>query len=152
MGRVLLIGGIGAGKTSLKQMLMNDQICYQKTQMLDFSQIFIDCPGEYLEIPRFYHILIDASHQASEIWALQDATKRHAFYPPNFVKVFNKPIIGIITKIDLPKANVEQAISYLTYAGITAPFYPTSIINEEGVSPLRRRLVAINEVPRIMIR
>lgn len=147
MGKILLIGGIGAGKTSLKQMLMNEIVSYRKTQMLDFSQLFIDCPGEYLEIPRFYHVLIDASHQVSEIWALQDATKQRTFYPPKFAKVFNKPIIGIITKIDLPKANLEQATSYLTYAGISEPFYPTSIINGKGYSPLRLRLEAFNESP-----
>ena len=60
MGKILLIGGIGAGKTSLKQMIMNEQVSYRKTQMLDYSELFIDCPGEYLEIPRFYHVLIDA--------------------------------------------------------------------------------------------
>ena len=144
MGKILLIGGIGAGKTSLKQMLMNEQVIYRKTQMLDFSKIFIDCPGEYLEIPRFYHVLIDTSHQVSEIWVLQDATKPRTYYPPKFVKVFNKPIIGIITKVDLPKANVEQAVSYLADAGITEPFYPTSIINGEGFSPLRLRLEALS--------
>lgn len=146
MGKILLIGGIGAGKTSLKQMLMNEQVSYLKTQALDFSQTFIDCPGEYLEIPRYYHVLIDASHQVSEIWALQDSTKSRTPYPPKFAKVFNKPIIGIITKVDLPKANVEQAFSYLTYAGITEPFYPTSIMNGEGFSPLRMRLEALNEL------
>jgi len=144
MGKILLIGGIGAGKTSLKQMLMNEQVSYRKTQMLDFSQIFIDCPGEYLEIPRFYHVLIDTSFQVSEIWALQDATKSRTFYPPKFAKVFNKPVIGIITKVDLPEAKVEQAISYLAYAGITEPFYPTTIMNGEGFSPLRMRLEALN--------
>jgi len=146
MGKILLIGGIGAGKTSLKQMLMNEHVSYRKTQMLDFSKLFIDCPGEYLEIPRFYHVLIDASHQVSEIWALQDASKQRTFYPPLFAKVFNKPIIGIITKVDLPKAKVEQAVSYLAYAGVTEPFYPTSIINGEGYGPLRIRLEALNEL------
>lgn len=146
MGKILLIGGIGAGKTSLKQMLMNEHVSYRKTQVLDFSQLFIDCPGEYLEIPRFYHVLIDASHQVSEIWALQDATKQRTFYPPKFAKVFNKPIIGIITKVDLVEANVEQAASYLTYAGITEPFYPTSISDGKGYDPLRLRLEAFNEL------
>lgn len=146
MGKILLIGGIGAGKTSLKQMLMNEHVRYQKTQMLDFSQIFIDCPGEYLEIPRFYHVLIDTSHQVSEIWALQDATKQRTFYPPKFAKVFNKPIIGIVTKVDLPNANDEQAVSYLKYAGISEPFYPTSIISGKGYGPLRKRLEGFNEL------
>lgn len=146
MGKILLIGGIGAGKTSLKQMLMNEHVSYRKTQILDFSELFIDCPGEYLEIPRFYHVLIDASYQVSEIWALQDATKQRTFYPPKFAKVFNKPVIGIITKVDLKNANVEQAVSYLAYAGITKPFYPTSIVNEEGYGPLRMRLEALDEL------
>ncbi len=52
MAKILLIGGIGAGKTSLKQMLLNEDVSYQKTQMLDFSRLFLDCPGEYLEIAR----------------------------------------------------------------------------------------------------
>jgi len=94
MGRILLIGGIGAGKTSLKQMLMNEQVSYQKTQMLDFSHVFIDCPGEYLEIPRFYHVLIDTSHHVSEIWALQDATKLRTFIRPNSQRFFASPLLG----------------------------------------------------------
>ncbi|MCO1604522.1 MULTISPECIES: EutP/PduV family microcompartment system protein [Desulfosporosinus] len=146
MGRILLIGGIGAGKTSLKQLLLNEQVSYQKTQMLDFSHTFIDCPGEYLEIPRFYHVLIDASHRVSEIWALQDATKQRSFYPPKFSKVFRKPIIGIITKMDLPKANIKQATAFLNYAGIEEPFYSTSIMDEVGVAPLRKRLEELNEL------
>lgn len=146
MGRILLIGGIGAGKTSLKQMLMNEQVSYKKTQMLDYSHTFIDCPGEYLEIPRYYHVLIDASHRVTEIWALQDATKQRSFYPPKFAKVFRKPIIGIITKVDLPKADIKQAASFLNFAGIEEPFYSTSVMNGEGVAPLRKRLEELNEL------
>ncbi len=146
MGKILLIGGIGAGKTTLKQMLMNEQVSYQKTQMLDFSHVFIDCPGEYLEIPRFYHVLIDTSHQVSEIWALQDATKKRTFYPPKFSKVFRKPVIGIITKVDLPTADIKQAGYYLNYAGIEEPFYTTSCIDSGGFAPLRMRLEALNEL------
>lgn len=148
MGRILLIGGIGAGKTSLKQVLMDEQVSYQKTQMIDFNHAFIDCPGEYLEIPRFCHVLIDASHQVSEIWALQDSTKQRTFYPPKFAKVFRKPIIGVITKADLPNSNIKLASSFLHYAGIEEPFYTTSVVNEEGVAPLRRRLEALNEAGR----
>lgn len=142
--KILLIGGIGAGKTSLKQMVMNEQVSYRKTQMLDYSQVFIDCPGEYLEIPRYYHVLIDASHQVSEIWALQDSTKSRTFYPPKFARVFNKPIIGIITKVDLPGANLALAVNYLNLAGITEPFFQTSITTKQGYDPLRLRMEALN--------
>ena len=139
-GKVLLIGGSGVGKTSLRQILCLETLTYRKTQMLEFSDVFIDCPGEYLEIPRYYHVLIDTSHRVEEIWALQDATQTRSFYPPNFAKAFLKPVVGILTKIDLPQANIEQARSFLNYAGIRDPVYETSIFNCESISELALRL------------
>lgn len=140
MGKVLLIGGIGAGKTSLKQRMMNKTATYLKTQVLEFSGVFIDCPGEYLEIPRYYHVIIDISHMVSEIWALQDASASRCVYPPNFVKVFKKPVIGVVTKIDIPGANIKRAISFLEYAGIKEPVYLTSTVTGEGCEELSLRL------------
>ena len=55
---ILLIGGVGAGKTTLKQYLMNEAQAYRKTQMLEFKGFFIDCPGEYLQMPTYYRVLI----------------------------------------------------------------------------------------------
>jgi len=140
MSKILLIGGVGAGKTTLKQSLLQEELRYRKTQMLDFSSLFVDCPGEYLEIPQYYHVLIDTSRRVSEIWALQDATKKRTLFPPHFAKVFNKPIIGIITKVDLDQADEAQAAHYLKYAGIEAPYYVTSVIQEKGIDALRKRL------------
>lgn len=145
MGKILLIGGIGAGKTTLKQKLTDQEVRYRKTQMLDFSSVFIDCPGEYLEIPRYYHVLIDTSHRASEVWVIQDPTKPRALYPPNFTKTFRKPVIGIITKIDLPQADLKRAIAFLNSAGIQDPIYPVSAITEAGMDSLKVRLEALSE-------
>lgn len=142
-GKILLIGGIGAGKTSLKQILGHETLSYRKTQMLEFSNTFIDCPGEYLEIPRYYHVLIDTSHQVLEIWALQDATKKRSIFPPNFVNIFRQPVIGILTKIDLPQANLENARSYLKDAGIIEPIYPISVMSGEGIQPLAQRVESL---------
>lgn len=138
--KILLIGAVGAGKTSLKQALNQETLCYKKTQVMDFSSIFIDCPGEYLEIPRYYHILIDASHRVSEIWALHDSTKKRSYFPPNFAHVFRKPVIGVITKIDLPQADRELARTLLSYAGISEPYYEVSVLSGEGISSLAQRL------------
>lgn len=145
MGKILLIGGIGVGKTTLKQKLTNQEVNYHKTQMLDFSSIFVDCPGEYLEIPRYYHVLIDTSHRVSEIWALQDPTKTRAVYPPNFTKTFRKPVIGIITKTDLPQADIERSLAYLDIAGIKEPIYRISAMNGTGIEVLKARLEALSE-------
>lgn len=145
MGKILLIGGIGVGKTTLKQLLTDQEVTYHKTQMLDFSSIFVDCPGEYLEIPRYYHVLIDTSHRVSEIWALQDPTKSRAIYPPNFTRTFRKPVIGIITKIDVPQADIDRSIAYLDNAGIQEPIYQVSAITGAGIEGLRARLEALSE-------
>jgi ethanolamine utilization protein EutP len=145
MGKILLIGGIGAGKTTLKQKLSNQAVSYHKTQMLDFSSLFIDCPGEYLEIPRYYHVLVDTSHRVSEIWALQDPTKARAIYPPNFTRTFRKPVIGIITKVDLPQADIKRSIAFLSIAGIREPIYQVSVVAGAGLKGLESRLEALKE-------
>lgn len=144
MSKILLIGGIGAGKTTLKQKLTHQKLSYLKTQMLDFSSVFIDCPGEYLEIPRYYHVLIDTSHRVSEIWALQDPTKARAIYPPNFTKTFRKPVIGIITKIDMPQADIERSMAFLNNAGIKDPIYQVSSLTGVGMPELQKRLEALD--------
>lgn len=140
MARILLIGGIGAGKTSLKLWLSGDAGKAPKTQVLTYSDTFIDCPGEYLEIPRYYHVLIDASHMVSEIWALQDSQQLRSVYPPGFSKVFTRPVVGIVTRVDLPNADPERAISLLKQAGIQDPIYRTSVVTGAGCEALALRL------------
>lgn len=141
--KILLIGGIGAGKTSLKQKLTDQAVAYLKTQIVEYSQTFIDCPGEYLEIPRYYHVIIDASHMVDEIWALQDARCSRTIYPPNFARVFNKPVVGVVTKIDLPEADIDRAVAYLNNAGIAEPIYLTSVVTGEGCEALKARVAAL---------
>lgn len=141
--KILLIGGTGAGKTSLKLRMSSETAKATKTQVLTYDSTFIDCPGEYLEIPRYYHVLIDASHMVSEIWALQDAKGFRAIYPPCFTKVFNKPVVGIVTKIDLPDADSLKAIALLKHAGIEDPIYLTSAVTGAGYEGLKSRLKSI---------
>lgn len=114
-----------------------------KTQVLTYTDAFIDCPGEYLEIPRYYHVIIDASHQVAEVWALQDARSSRSVYPPGFARVFTKPVVGVVTKIDLPDADIERAVAFLRSAGIEGPIYLTSAVTGEGCEELRSRLVRL---------
>ena len=139
---ILLIGGVGAGKTTLKQYLMNEAQAYRKTQMLEFKGLFIDCPGEYLQMPTYYRVLIDASHRVDEVWALQDASNRRTIFPPNFAKVFKKTVVGIITKIDREDAAPELAEKFLRQAGVVAPILSISAREGMGMDPLVKRLEA----------
>ena len=140
--RILLIGGVGAGKTTLKQSLMHETQVYRKTQMLEFKGLFIDCPGEYLQMPTYYRVLIDASHRVAEIWALQDATNRRTLFPPNFANVFKKPTIGIITKIDREDAVPATAEKILRQAGFLHPVFQISAREGLGMAPLVQRMEA----------
>lgn len=143
-GKILLIGGIGSGKTSLRQYLSQENVSYRKTQVLEFSDWFIDCPGEYLEIPRYHYVLIDASHRVSVICALQDATKKQSFFVPQFLKVFSKPVLGVITKIDLSDADVDRASTLLNFAGLRDSqevIFPVSVKTGEGVNRLKNYLM-----------
>lgn len=134
--KILLIGGVGAGKTTLKQKLLNQSLIYLKTQALDYSSIFIDCPGEYLEIPRHYHVLIDAGARAVEVWALHDATRRNCPFPPKFATAFRRPVIGIVSKIDHLDACPDIAESNLRKAGITGRIYHVSAKEGSGIPEL----------------
>ena len=143
MHEILLIGPVGCGKTTLKQRMLNEDISHIKTQVVDFAGKFIDCPGEYLEIPRYYHVIIDLSHRSSEVWALQDACSKKANYPPNFVKSFNKPVIGIITKTDKENSDTERAEGFLRSAGIIGDIYSTSAVTGTGCDDLFKRVLKI---------
>lgn len=121
---------------------MQETQAYRKTQMLEFKGLFIDCPGEYLQMPTYYRVLIDASHRVAEVWALQDASNKRTIFPPNFAKVFNKPVVGIITKIDRADAMPETAEKILRQAGVVAPVFSISAREGIGVEPLIRRMEA----------
>ena len=49
MKKILLVGQVSCGKTTLCQRLNGLDIVYQKTQALDVVHRTIDTPGEYLE-------------------------------------------------------------------------------------------------------
>jgi len=61
--RLLLIGGVGCGKTTLLQRLHGEELRYAKTGEMYTSGAVIDTPGEYLELPWFKHALRLASFE-----------------------------------------------------------------------------------------
>jgi ethanolamine utilization protein EutP len=136
--KVMLIGRSQCGKTSLLQSLNNIPIHYKKTQALDFQYFAIDTPGEYLENPRLYSALICSSCDADIVAFVQSADNPTSIFAPQFASAFNKPIIGIITKID---ATAEDGCSkskiILQEAGVSTIFM-TSAYQQTGLEPLRK--------------
>lgn len=125
MKKIMVIGKIGCGKTSLCQKIFNENLNYKKTQTIEIlGGTAIDTPGEYLEHRAFYKALIVTSIEADAIVFLHSATDDQFVFSPRMTSMFNKPAIGVITKIDLcdNKNHIENVKNALNYAGINEIF------------------------------
>ncbi|WP_432452364.1 MULTISPECIES: EutP/PduV family microcompartment system protein [unclassified Agarivorans] len=138
--RLMLIGQSECGKTTLIQSLQQQPLHYQKTQTLDFVSSAIDTPGEYLENPRLYSALINASYDADVIAFVQSASNPYSIFAPQFASAFNKPVIGVVTKVDtLATSATEAAQQQLENAGVSCLF-KTSSYQHVGIHQLRQYL------------
>ena len=144
----MLVGPVGAGKTSLIKALHNDSGRAAKTQSIEFSDGAIDTPGEYAQIPRFYSALMVTAAEASLILVLQDASRCDATLPPGFAGMFARPVVGVVSKIDDPLANRDRAAARLREAGAGKPIFYVSAHTGEGLNELMdylQREVQANE-------
>ncbi|MGZ0051625.1 EutP/PduV family microcompartment system protein [Brevibacillus gelatini] len=142
-GRVMIIGAIEAGKSSLVKALFNDEQPARKTQALEYRDWVIDTPGEYSENPMFYRTLMATSLEATLVVMVQDATRERNYFPPGFSQGFPQACVGVITKIDHPDADVQRAEGFLRQSLGDAPIFRTSAYTGEGVPELRAYLQEI---------
>ena len=124
--RVIFIGASMAGKTTLTQAMMREELRYRKTQTLDIVGGFIiDTPGEYLER--------GGMRGARLIVFLQSASAAQSFFPPSFASMFGKPVAGVVTKADIASPEeIAEAKIRLTRAGVGRIFV-TSAYTGEGI-------------------
>lgn len=141
--RVMIIGAIEAGKSSLVRALFNDEQPARKTQALEYRDWLIDTPGEYSENPMFYRTLMATSLEASIILMVQDATRERNYFPPGFSQGFPQPCVGVITKIDHPEADPDKAEAFLRQSLGDGAVYRTSALTGDGVDELRAFLEKI---------
>ena len=140
MQKVMLVGPVGAGKTSLIHALQNNLNRVEKTQSIVFCGDAIDTPGEYAQIPRFYSALMVTAMEASVVLIVQDATDSKVNLPPGFVKMFSRPVVGVVTKIDRPNMDRLRGKSHLLQVGVTEPIFFVSSHTGEGIDELTEYL------------
>ena len=113
----MLLGAIGSGKTTFRQQLTNTELVYSKTQSVYLAGGVLDTPGEYLEHGRFNHALLLTSYDADLVLMFQSATAPETKLPPGFATFFTKPVLGIVSKIDVAgPAEVQRARDFLALA------------------------------------
>jgi len=138
--RCMLMGAVGVGKTTLIRALIEGHDPVRKTQTADYLGGCIDTPGEYAESERFRHRLVALASDAKLLIVVHDATRNRSCLPPGFVRSFPRPAIGVVSKIDLPGADVERASALLREAGVQGEIHPVSATLGTGMSALRQRL------------
>jgi ethanolamine utilization protein EutP len=136
MKKVMLVGAVGAGKTSLIHALQKDPRRVEKTQSIRFCDGAIDTPGEYAQIPRFYSALMTTAMEASVVVIVQDGTDLKVTLPPGFTTMFSRPVIGVVTKIDTPGIDRMKAKSRLLQVGVKEPIFYISAHTGEGLDEL----------------
>lgn len=118
MKKMMLIGESLAGKSSLIRELSGKEYTSRRVMAVEYYGKFINTPGEFLENRRFYNALITSSADCNILGFVQDSTRKSSLFPPLFASMFNRKVIGIISKIDVQDANPNLAKRFLHNAGV----------------------------------
>lgn len=138
--KLVLVGPTRAGKSTLIRALEGQSGPARKTQAISYTKFATDTPGEYLENPMYYRVLLPSTMEARWVVFVQDATATRSHYPPNFARGFPGKSVGVITKIDHPRADVARARKLLQALALTGPLLEVSAYTGQGVPELRALL------------
>lgn len=142
MKRVIFVGSVACGKTTLCQRLNGQELSYKKTQALEVIGQTIDTPGEYAEHRSFLRALIVTAVEVDLVLFVQDATQERFMYSPGQASAFPVPVAGVISKTDAATAQqVETARELLRLAGAD-PVFAVSAYTGEGIDDLMNFLRA----------
>lgn len=137
MRKLMLVGRVGAGKTTLTQALKHEKIDYHKTQYIGYEDWLIDTPGEYLENACLASALALYSYEADVVGILMASDEPFSLYPPNCTCHVNRDVIGIVTKIH--GGNTDRAERWLRLTGCKTIFHVDSVTGE-GVEDIIKYL------------
>lgn len=130
MKKLMLIGRVAAGKTTLTQALMGEQIHYYKTQYINYMDTVIDTPGEYTERRETGGALALYAYEADVVGLVLSANEPYSIFNPCLTSMVNRPVIGIVTGIDKPDARPDLVESWLRLAGCERVFHVSSYTGE----------------------
>ncbi|MBR5317870.1 MAG: ethanolamine utilization protein EutP [Lachnospiraceae bacterium] len=135
MKKLFLMGRSEAGKTSLTQALKGEELHYVKTQYTTTDDNTIDSPGEYAESKRFSVGLACFSFEADVVAIVQAADEPFNLFSASLRSFILRPLIGVITKIDSPYANIEMVKQWMINTGCERVFMINNT-TREGIDEL----------------
>ena len=135
MKKIFLMGRSEAGKTSLTQALKGEKLHYEKTQYTNTADNTIDSPGEYAESKHFSVGLAWFSFEADVVAMVQAADEPFSLFGPGGKNFILRPMIGVITKIHSPHANIPMVRQWLENVGCERIFLVDNA-TREGIDEL----------------
>ena len=130
MKKLILIGRVAAGKTTLSQALLGEDIKYYKTQSIHYGEVIIDTPGEYTELRQTSGALALYAYEADIVGLVLSANEPYSIYSPCITSLVNREVVGIITGIDKPDARPDLVENWLRIAGCKKIFRVSSYTGE----------------------
>jgi ethanolamine utilization protein EutP len=127
MKKIILIGRVAAGKTTLTQAIRGEEIKYFKTQYVNYLNTVIDTPGEYAQTHHLGRALALYSYEADMVGLLISATEPYSLFPPCITCMVNREVIGIVTKCEEEGANPDRAENWLRISGCRRVFRIDSV-------------------------
>ena len=140
MKKIILVGHVACGKTTLCQRLNDMEMKYKKTQALEVIHKTIDTPGEYVERRSLFHALVVTSVEADQVLFVQDASQERFMFSPGQASAFPIPVAGVVSKADAATPQqVQQAKELLELAGAN-PIFIVSAYTGQGIEELKQFL------------
>ena len=130
MKKIILMGRVGSGKTTLTQALRGNRIQYHKTQYINHFDVVIDTPGEYAETKGLGRALALYSYEADVVGLLISSLEPYSLFPPNVTACSTRPVIGIVTQIRQPNADPARAERWLRLCGCREVFHVDAVTGE----------------------
>ena len=122
-------------KNSMTQALNVEYLHYLKTQYTITNEDSIDSLGDYAESKHFRVGVACFSFEADVIAIVQAANEPFNLFSDGSRNFLLRPLIGIITKVDSPHANIPMVRQWMEHMGCERIF----IVNNktrEGISEL----------------
>lgn len=142
MKKILLVGSVACGKTTLCQRINGMEQVYKKTQALEVINQTIDTPGEYLEHRSLLRALVVTAVDVEQVLFVLDPTQSRYMLSPGQATAFPVPVAGVITKADAAsEKQLVQAKELLELAG-ASPIFTVSSYTGDGIPYLLEFLCA----------
>ena len=135
MKKLMLVGRVGAGKTSLTQALRGEALRYYKTQSIHHGADLIDTPGEYIETRQLGGALALYAYEADIVGLVLSADEPYSPFSPNITGLVNREVIGIVSGIDKKRARPDRVEKWLRLSGCRRIFF-VSARTGEGIDAL----------------